>query len=96
MAASSQSASSMAPVVMYAKSWCPYCTRARALLSGKGVAFNEIDVEEHPEQLAEMVRRSGRRTVPQIFIGERHIGGSDDLHELDAAGGLDPLLRRSS
>jgi glutaredoxin 3 len=68
-------------VVMYAKSWCPYCDRAR-----------EIDIEAQPEQRAEMIRRCGQYTVPQIFIGERHIGGSDDLHEIDAAGGLDALL----
>ena len=81
------------PVLMYVKSWCPYCERARALLKSKAIAFEEIDIESHPEQREEMVRRSGRRTVPQIFIGSRHIGGSDDIHELDAAGGLDPLLR---
>jgi glutaredoxin 3 len=80
------------PVVMYTKSWCPYCERARALLKSKNLAFTEVDIESQPEQREEMVRRSGRRTVPQIFIGARHIGGSDDLHELDAAGGLDPLL----
>lgn len=80
------------PVVMYVTSWCPYCARARALLRGKGVAFQEIDVEAQPEQRETMIRRSGRSTVPQIFIGERHIGGSDELLELDTAGGLDPLL----
>jgi glutaredoxin 3 len=80
------------PIVIYCKSWCPYCERARALLKSKGVVFSEIDIESQPEQRDEMIRRSGRRTVPQIFIGPRHIGGSDDLHELDAAGGLDPLL----
>lgn len=79
-------------IVMYTKSWCPYCERARGLLKAKGVAFEEIDIESHPEQREEMIRRTGRRTVPQIFIGTQHIGGSDDLHELDAAGGLDPLL----
>jgi glutaredoxin 3 len=83
-----------APVVlMYSKSWCPYCQRARALLLHKGVPFEEIDIEEHPERRDEMIRRTGRRTVPQIFIGELHIGGSDDIHQLDAAGALDPLLR---
>ncbi len=82
------------PVVMYVTSWCPYCARARALLRGKGVAFQEIDVEAQPEQRETMIRRSGRSTVPQIFIGERHIGGSDELLELDAAGGLDPLLQQ--
>jgi len=80
-------------IVMYSKSWCPYCERARNLLSSKGASYVEIDVEVQPEQREEMIRRSGRRTVPQIFIGERHIGGSDDIHELDAAGGLDPLLQ---
>jgi len=78
---------------MYSKSWCPYCQRARALLQAKGMQFEEIDVEEQPEKRAEMITRSGRSTVPQIFIDERHVGGSDDLYALDAAGGLDPLLR---
>jgi glutaredoxin 3 len=77
---------------MYTKSWCPYCERARALLKSKGVSFREIDIESQPEERDEMIRRSGRRTVPQIFIGTRHIGGSDDIHELDAAGELDSLL----
>jgi glutaredoxin 3 len=77
---------------MYTKSWCPYCERARALLKSKGVSFREIDIESQPEEREEMIRRSGRRTVPQIFIGTRHIGGSDDIHELDAAGELDSLL----
>jgi len=82
------------PVVMYATSWCPYCARARELLRSKGVAFQEIDIEAQPEQRDAMIRRAGRSTVPQIFIGERHIGGSDELQELDAAGGLDPLLQQ--
>jgi glutaredoxin 3 len=82
-----------APVVMYATSWCPYCARARTLLSSKGATFQEIDIEAQPNEREEMIRRSGRTTVPQIFIGERHIGGCDDLLELDAAGGLDPLLQ---
>jgi len=81
------------PVLMYSKSWCPYCQRARALLLGKAVALEEIDIEVHPQQREQMIHRSGRRTVPQIFIGDRHVGGSDELHELDAAGELDPLLR---
>jgi glutaredoxin 3 len=80
-------------VLMYVKNWCPYCDRARALLKGKGAEWQEIDIESQPAERDEMVRRSGRRTVPQIFIGDRHIGGCDDIHELDAAGGLDPLLR---
>jgi glutaredoxin 3 len=79
-------------VLVYTKSWCPYCARAKALLRGKGVVYTEVDVEAVPERRDEMIAASGRRTVPQIFIGARHIGGCDDLHELDAAGGLDPLL----
>lgn len=79
-------------VVMYTTGWCPYCARARRLLQEKGVPFREIDLEAHPEARAEMMRRSGRGTVPQIFIGETHVGGCDDLHALEAAGGLDELL----
>jgi glutaredoxin 3 len=83
-------------VVMYATSWCPYCARARNLLASKGVAIEEIDVEAAPGNRQEMQARSGRRTVPQIFIGDTHVGGSDDLHALDAAGKLDSLLGRTS
>jgi len=79
-------------VTMYSTGWCPYCSRARSLLARKGVAVEEIDVEAAPEKRAEMQKRSGRRTVPQIFIGEQHVGGSDDLHALEAAGKLDALL----
>ena len=79
-------------VLMYTKSWCPYCDQARALLVSKGATIEEIDIDERPERRAEMIRRSGRSTVPQIFIGERHVGGFDDIYELDVAGGLDPLL----
>jgi glutaredoxin 3 len=77
---------------MYATSWCPYCEAARQLLRRKGVSFEEISIEADPAQREIMIRRSGRHTVPQIFIGDRHVGGSDDLHALDAAGGLDPLI----
>lgn len=80
-------------VVMYATDWCPYCARARRLLEEKGVAFEEIDVEARPGARAEMIERSGgRSTIPQIFIGDTHVGGSDDLHALAASGGLDRLL----
>ena len=79
-------------IVMYSKGWCPYCQRARALLKRKGVVFEEIDIEAHSDRRAEMIERSGRRTVPQIFIGAHHVGGSDDLHALEAAGRLDALL----
>jgi glutaredoxin 3 len=78
---------------MYSKSWCSYCQRARALLRAKGMQYEEIDIEEQPDRRAEMIERSGRSTVPQIFIDDRHVGGSDDLYALDAAGDLDPLLR---
>ena len=81
-------------VTMYTTSWCPYCSRARSLLKSKGVTFEDIDVEEAPEKRTEMQARSGRRTVPQIFIGDQHVGGCDDLHALEAAGKLDALLGR--
>jgi glutaredoxin 3 len=80
-------------VVIYSTGWCPYCTRARELLKSKGVDFEEIDVDARPGARAEMMARSGRRTVPQIFIGTTHVGGCDDLHELEAAGRLDTLLK---
>jgi glutaredoxin 3 len=80
-------------VVVYSTGWCPYCTRARELLKTKGVVFEEIDVEARPEARTEMTARSGRRSVPQIFIGATHVGGSDDLHELEASGRLDTLLK---
>lgn len=77
---------------MYVTGWCPYCMRARRLLGTRGTAFREIDVDAVPGARQEMHARSGRTSVPQIFIGERHIGGYDDLQALDDAGGLDPLL----
>ena len=83
----------MPPVVIYTKSTCPYCHAAKDLLRRKGVPFDEVDVGGKPrEQDAMTVRAHGRRTVPQIFIGETHVGGCDDLHDLDAAGRLDQLL----
>lgn len=82
----------MKPVTVYSTRICPYCVRAKALLDGKHVPYTEIRVDEDPAKLAEMMQKSGRRTVPQIFVGERHVGGFDDLYALDQAGGLDPLL----
>jgi glutaredoxin 3 len=80
-------------VQMYATDWCPYCERARRLFRAKGIDFEEIDVEMSPEARAAMSARSGGRdTVPQIFIGDRHVGGSDELQALEATGGLDALL----
>ena len=81
-----------APVTIYTTGWCPYCSRAKSLLTRKGVGFEEIDVESAPEKRAEMQTRSGRRSVPQIFIGDQHVGGCDDLHALEDAGKLDALL----
>lgn len=86
-----------APTIeMYTTSWCGYCDRARQLLRRKGAGFREISVEGQPELRAEMIARSGRRTVPQIFIGARHVGGSDELAELEQAGELDALLAGSA
>jgi len=81
-------------VVMYIAGWCPYCMRARSLLESKGANIEEIDVEAVPQARAEMLARSGgRSTVPQVFIGDNHVGGCEELHELDAAGRLDPMLK---
>ncbi|MGO9038699.1 MAG: glutaredoxin 3 [Steroidobacteraceae bacterium] len=77
---------------MYSAGWCPYCDRARRLLTEKGLTFREIDVDEDAKLREEMIARSGRRTVPQIFIGTRHIGGCDELYALDGRGELDPLI----
>jgi glutaredoxin 3 len=84
-------------VTMYTTGWCPFCARARALFERKGISWTEVDLESEPARRAEMIERSGgERTVPQIFIGERHIGGADELSELDAAGTLDRLLGRAA
>ncbi len=81
-------------VTIYTKDYCPYCVRAKALLSHKGVVFNEIKIDAQPELRPDMIARSGgRSTVPQIFINDQHIGGCDDLHALDAQGRLDTLLQ---
>ena len=83
----------MPPIIVYSSPFCPYCFMAKRLLKDKGAAFEEIDVMMHPKRRAEMVQRSGGRTsVPQIFIGDIHIGGCDDLMALDGAGKLDLML----
>lgn len=83
----------MARVLMYATEWCGYCRRAERLLRTKGVVeIEKIDVDDDPSRRAEMLAKTGRRTVPQIFIGATHVGGCDELHALDAAGRLDALL----
>lgn len=79
-------------IVLYTKGYCPYCKAAKALLTEKGVVFTDIEISGDDALMAEMVKKSGRYTVPQIFIGDTHVGGSSDLAELEAAGGLDPLL----
>lgn len=83
----------MAPVTMYTTAVCPYCTAAKNVLKAKGVtAIQEIRIDQDPARRAEMMERTRRRTVPQIYIGDTHVGGHDDLVALDRAGGLDPLL----
>ena len=82
----------MPVVTIYSKSWCPYCQAAKSLLDSKGIAYEEIDIERQREARATMIERAGgRTTVPQVFIDGRHVGGYDDLSDLDAAGGLDKL-----
>lgn len=83
----------MQPVTLYTTATCPYCLRAKQLLASKGVtAPQEIRVDEHPEQRLKMMEITGRRTVPQIFIGDTHVGGCDDLMALEQRGALDALL----
>ena len=83
----------MAQVEIYTTMWCPYCSRAKALLERKGVAFTEINIQEEPGRRGEMLQRArGRTSVPQIFINGEHIGGCDEMVALDRAGRLDPKL----
>lgn len=83
----------MSNVVLYTTGLCPYCYRAKKLLDRKGVSYEEIDVMFTAGKRDEMIQRSGRRTVPQIFIGETHVGGFDDMEALEQSGRLDPLLQ---
>ena len=80
-------------VTLYVSDWCPYCQRARGLFAQKKVEFSEINVEDDAKLREEMIARSNRRTVPQIFIGDKHVGGCDDLFELDRSGELDRLIQ---
>jgi glutaredoxin 3 len=82
----------MKPVTIYTSILCPYCHRAKALLQRKGAQITEVDVGCDRDKRSEMEKRSGRHTVPQIFIGERHVGGCDDLHALERQGELDAIL----
>ena len=84
----------MAAVVIYSTPWCPYCIRAKRLLNEKGAAFTDIDVSGDPALRQEMTRRSGRSTVPQIWIGEQHVGGCDELYALERQRRLDELLSK--
>ncbi len=84
----------MPPIEIYTTRYCPYCTAAKALLKRKGATYNEIDVSRDINRRSEMIQRAnGSMTVPQIFIGSVHVGGSDELHALERAGKLDPLLQ---
>lgn len=82
----------MSTVTLYTTDTCPYCRSAKSLLASKGIEMQEINVQRTPGKLEEMLERSGRRTVPQIFIGDTHIGGFDDLAKLDRQGGLMSML----
>lgn len=87
----------MPPVSMYCTAVCPYCVAAERLLRSKGVAdIEKVRVDQDPARRAEMMRRTGRRTVPQIYVGDVHVGGFDDLAALDHAGKLDPLLQAAA
>jgi glutaredoxin 3 len=84
----------MQPVKMYTTAVCPYCIRAKQILKSKGVdAIDEVRVDMNPQERSKMMEITGRRTVPQIFIGDKHVGGCDDLVDLDRRGALDPLLK---
>ncbi len=83
----------MAKVVIYSKSYCPFCKKVKALFDSKGVSYEEIDIQEHPERRDEMIEKSnGATTVPEVFINDQHIGGCDDTVALDKKGELDKLL----
>lgn len=79
-------------VIIYLSQWCPFCVRAKMLLDNKGVSYQEIDIDQQPQQRALMMERSQRRTVPQIFIGDHHVGGCDDLFAAEQQGQLDSML----
>jgi glutaredoxin 3 len=80
-------------IVLYVAGWCPFCVRAQGLLKKKGLAYRVVDVDEDAKAREEMIARSGRRTVPQIFIADKHVGGCDDLFALEGAGELDRLIQ---
>jgi glutaredoxin 3 len=80
-------------ITLYVSDWCPYCQRAKSLLKQKQVVFSEINIEEDEKFREEMMARSNRRTVPQVFIGDKHVGGCDELYALDRSGELDRLIQ---
>jgi glutaredoxin 3 len=82
----------MRDVVIYTRDFCGFCSAAKALLDRKGIAYQEFNASHEPSRRQEMIQRSGRFTFPQIFVGETHVGGCDDLHALERRGGLDPML----
>lgn len=82
----------MSKVVMYTTAWCPYCIRAKSLLDRKGIRYEEISVDGKPALRSEMATKAGRTSVPQIWIGDDHVGGCDELHALERAGKLDAML----
>jgi glutaredoxin 3 len=83
----------MKPVTIYTTPYCPFCVRAKKLLTQKNVAYEEIDVSTDDDARDKLMQRTGQQTVPQIYIGEQHVGGSDDLYELEHSGQLDALLQ---
>lgn len=85
-----------ATVTLYTTRFCPYCVRAKQLLDSKGVSYTDIAVDRQPQRRAEMMERSGRHTVPQIWIGEQHIGGCDELYQLERQGRLDSMLAQAA
>jgi glutaredoxin 3 len=80
-------------IVLYVAGWCPFCVRAQGLLTKKGLAYRVVDVDEDAKSREEMIARSGRQTVPQVFIAGKHVGGCDDLFALEGAGELDRLIQ---
>ena len=86
----------MSAITIYTTPTCPYCIAAKALLNNKGVAYNEVNVQNDRATALALVERTGRRTVPQIFVGDTHVGGFDDLNALETAGGFDALLEANA
>ena len=86
----------MSAITIYTTPTCPYCHAAKALLTSKGLSYNEINVQNDRATAIALMERTGRRTVPQIYIGETHVGGFDDLNALETAGRLDPLLEANA